>query len=154
MSVFPDSKMIFEGENDVYSSLRCNPLGNAHPCVLRTRAPGARLGFGRNVGLSSAIVCAEKEIVIGEGTLLGASCMIIDNDFHARSGPLTWGASDPANARAVRIGKGCFIGARAIILKGVTLGDGVVVGAGAVVTRSFDAGVVVGNPAEAKPANH
>src|SRR5687767_9089782 len=72
ISVFPGSELIFEGGNEVFSSLRCNPLGNSHPCVLRTCAEGARLVVGRNVGMSSAVICAEKEIVIGEGTILGA----------------------------------------------------------------------------------
>ena len=49
---------------------------------------------------------------------------------------------------AITIGNNCFIGARAIILPGVTLGDRVVVGAGSVVTKSFPSDVIVaGNPA-------
>ncbi|MFO1531778.1 MAG: DapH/DapD/GlmU-related protein, partial [Kiritimatiellia bacterium] len=48
----------------------------------------------------------------------------------------------------VLIGDDVFIGAHAIILKGVRLGNRVVVGAGAVVTRSFDDDSVIGgNPA-------
>ena len=56
------------------------------------------------------------------------------------------------DARPVRIGRGCFIGARAILLKGVTLGDRAIVGAGAVVTRDVPAGhIAVGNPARILP---
>jgi acetyltransferase-like isoleucine patch superfamily enzyme len=52
----------------------------------------------------------------------------------------------------VAIGKGCFIGARAIILKGVTIGDGAVVAAGALVTRDVPAEhLAIGNPAMVKP---
>ena len=41
-----------------------------------------------------------------------------------------------------------FIGARCIILKGVTIGKGSVIGAGSVVSKSVPAGVIVaGNPA-------
>jgi len=48
----------------------------------------------------------------------------------------------------VCIGNGCWIGAKAVILKDVILGDRCVVGAGAVVTRSFAAGsVIAGVPA-------
>jgi maltose O-acetyltransferase len=53
-------------------------------------------------------------------------------------------------AEPIRIGKGCWIGANAVILPAVQLGDRVVVGAGAVVTKSFPAdSVIVGNPARA-----
>ena len=49
---------------------------------------------------------------------------------------------------SVLIGNGCWIGAKAVILKDVTLGDCCVVAAGAVVTRSFPEGsVVAGVPA-------
>jgi acetyltransferase-like isoleucine patch superfamily enzyme len=50
--------------------------------------------------------------------------------------------------KLVRIGKGCDIGANAVILPGVTLGDYCQVGAGAVVTKSFPAhSIVTGVPA-------
>lgn len=48
----------------------------------------------------------------------------------------------------ILVGNNCFIGERAIILPGVSIGDGCVVGAGAVVTRSVpDGSVVAGVPA-------
>lgn len=48
----------------------------------------------------------------------------------------------------IRIGRGAWVFARAIILPGVTLGEGSVAAAGAVVTRDVaDFAVVAGNPA-------
>lgn len=50
--------------------------------------------------------------------------------------------------KAVTIGDNCWIGGRAIINPGVTLGDNVVVASGAVVTRNFGSNIVIGgNPA-------
>lgn len=47
-----------------------------------------------------------------------------------------------------RIGERCFIGARSIILPGVTIGDGCVIGSGSVVTKDVPSGcVAAGNPA-------
>lgn len=47
-----------------------------------------------------------------------------------------------------RIGTDCFVGARSLILPGVSIGDGSIVAAGAVVTRDVPAHcVVAGNPA-------
>ena len=50
--------------------------------------------------------------------------------------------------KPVTIGNNCWIGGRAVINPGVTLGDNVVVGSGAVVTKSFPSNVVIaGNTA-------
>ena len=47
------------------------------------------------------------------------------------------------------IGKRCFIGAKAIIMCGVTIGDEVVVGSGAIVTKDVPSNcIVAGNPAK------
>ncbi|WP_160152878.1 DapH/DapD/GlmU-related protein [Microbulbifer sp. ALW1] len=49
----------------------------------------------------------------------------------------------------VVIGRNCFIGARSIIMPGVTIGDSVVVASGAVVTKNVESNVIVaGNPAK------
>jgi acetyltransferase-like isoleucine patch superfamily enzyme len=49
----------------------------------------------------------------------------------------------------VHIGSHVWIGARALILKGVRIGDGAVVAAGSVVTRDVPSrALVAGNPAQ------
>ena len=74
--------------------------------------------------------------------------MVLDNDFHALDPEQGWQNEYLANARPIRIGKFVFIGARAIILKGVTVGDRALIGAGAVVTQDVPADhIAAGNPA-------
>ena len=110
--------------------------------------PEARLELEKNVGLSAAVIVAGKSIVIGEGTIIGAGTMILDNDFHSADEQGHWICDYHSNARPVRIGRGVFIGARAIILKGVTIGDRAIIGAGAVVSQDVPPGAIaVGNPA-------
>jgi acetyltransferase-like isoleucine patch superfamily enzyme len=47
-----------------------------------------------------------------------------------------------------RIGENCFIGGRAIVMPGITVGDGSIVAAGAVVTKDVPPrSIVAGNPA-------
>lgn len=47
-------------------------------------------------------------------------------------------------AKPITIGDDCWIGAKAVINPGVTLGNGVVVASGAVVTKDFGDNVVIG----------
>jgi len=148
VSCHADSDFVI-GENvRLNSSLRANELACFQPCVLRTLAPGSILHIGNKVGLSGAVICAGKSIVIGEKTIIGSGAMIVDNDFHIPGADGVWKTEYQANAVPVEIGKSVFIGARAIVLKGVSIGDGAVVGAAAVVTKDVPTGTIVaGNPA-------
>ena len=140
----------------VKSSFLSNLVGLYSRTIIVTRAPGAYIRIGDNVGMSGVTIYARKGIEIGENTAIGGNTKILDNDFHPieaetrnkllmdRNG----GDSDLIPAKPIKIGKNCFIGCNAIILKGTELGDGCVVGAGAVVSGKFEPdSVIVGNPA-------
>ncbi len=93
------------------------------PCTITLCAP-VRIG---------ARVHLAQDVIIFTGTHhIG--------DAERRCGPLT--------AEPVEIGDGSWIGARVVILPGVSIGPGCVVNAGAVVTRSMPPhSLVAGNPA-------
>lgn len=131
----------------IFSKYNSNPLGPGSPSILRTLSSGAVIEMGERSGMSGAILCAGKGIKVGRDSLLGAGSMVIDNDFHRLEGD-RWVNEFVQNAREISIGNGVFIGARAIILKGVTIGDFAVIGAGAVVTKDVPSHTIVaGNPA-------
>lgn len=136
------------GENvTIKSSFLSNLVGLYSRTIIVTRAPGAEIEIGDNVGISGATIYARKKITIGENTCIGGNCKILDNDFHpieaeTRNKLLrdeNGGDSDLVPSREIKIGKNCFIGCNSIILKGTVLGDGCVVGAGAVVAGKFEA---------------
>jgi galactoside O-acetyltransferase len=79
--------------------------------------------------------------------LIGYGVHVYDSDFHAVD-PRARARAAPPRTAAVAIGDGAWIGANAMILKGVEIGAGAVVAAGAIVTRSVPpATLVAGNPA-------
>lgn len=140
----------------IKSSFLSNLVGLYSKTIIVTRAPGAYIRIGDNVGMSGVTIYARKGIEIGENTAIGGNTKILDNDFHpieaeTRNKLLmdkNGGDSDLIPAKPIKIGKNCFIGCNAIILKGSELGDGCVVGAGAVVSGKFEPNsVIVGNPA-------
>lgn len=140
----------------IKSSFLSNLVGLYSRTIIVTRAPGAYIHIGNNVGISGATIYARKGIEVGDNTAIGGNVKILDNDFHpieveTRNKLMAdsrGGDSDLVPAREIRIGKNCFIGCNSIILKGTELGDGCVVGAGAVVAGKFEPNsVIVGNPA-------
>lgn len=134
------------------SSTRSNPLSNARPVTIRTLRSGAEIVLDSHVGVSSCAICAAASIRLGEGTFVGADAMIFDNDFHSPEGEYRWGIAAPDNPKPIVIGRGVFIGTRALVLKGVTIGDRAIVGAGAVVTKDVPSRhLAVGNPARVIP---
>ena len=147
------------GDNvTIKSSFLSNLVGLYSKTIIVTRTPGAYIRIGNNVGMSGVTIYARKGIEIGENTAIGGNTKILDNDFHpieaeTRNKLLqdkNGGDSDLVPSKPIKIGKNCFIGCNAIILKGTELGDGCVVGAGAVVSGKFEPdSVIVGNPARA-----
>ncbi len=145
------------GDNvTIKSSFLSNLVGLYSRSIIVTRAPGAEIVIGNNVGISGATIYARKGIYIGDNTCIGGNCKILDNDFHPLEAEVRnklladpkGGDSDIVPAKEISIGKDCFIGCNTLILKGTVLGDRCVVGAGAVVAGKFEAGsVIAGNPA-------
>ncbi len=103
------------------------------------------IGHGTNVnGVGTKLLCAAG-ITIGEFCTFSWDVQVLDNDFHA----ITVDGVEQASAAPVVIGDRVWVGTRAVVLKGVTIGDGAVVAAGAVVTKDVPAGAVVaGIPAK------
>jgi acetyltransferase-like isoleucine patch superfamily enzyme len=148
ISVARDSRLILSDGVRINSALRENPLSCFQPSVLRTLGPMAELLLGPRVGISGSVICAGRQITIGEDTIIGSGAMLLDNDFHALEPDGSWRTENVEGARPIKVGKSAFIGARAIILKGVEIGDAAMIGAGAVVTRDVPPGTIfAGNPA-------
>lgn len=138
---------------DYFSSnnkLTSNSVGIFQPCFFNISASGSKIIIGNNVGISGSTINATTTITIGDNTIIGSGCLITDTDSHpilaAERNLPDW--PKYTKSKPIVIGKNVFLGARSIVLKGVTIGDGAVVGAGSVVTKDVPANTIVaGNPA-------
>lgn len=131
---------------------------------LALRAAGARIGSGTvivgRVGIHGHAVAATQlrigaecfvnggtefdvaaPIFIGDRVTIGHQVFLVTGGH--RIGP-SGRRAERVVPRAITIHDGCWIGARAIVLPGVTIGRGAVVGAGAVVSRDVEPNTVVG----------
>ena len=132
-----------------------------------TRGLG-HLEIGREVwiGRGTAIRCHEGFLRIGDGVVfggddtincyldveIGEDCIFADDvyvgDFDHRTEDLEVPIQHQGIVKTpVRIGPDCWLGTKAVILRGTTIGRGSVVGAAAVVRGEFpERAVIVGNP--------
>jgi acetyltransferase-like isoleucine patch superfamily enzyme len=111
--------------------------------------PLLTVGDGSSIGHNTSFVIG-KRIAIGKGCLIANDVIVFDAPGHPISAPLRQaGASAPAAAvKPVTISENAWIGQRAIICPGVTVGEGAVVSAGSVVMTDVPPHVIVaGNPA-------
>jgi len=91
---------------------------------------------------SGAVVFGDLELTIDNDVAIANEAYLMDSDSHGLEGR-------PPRVAPIHIGEGSWIGARAIVLPGVTIGRRCVVAAGSVVTRDVpDDTLVGGNPAK------
>jgi maltose O-acetyltransferase len=136
---FPGSQIIF-GDNLRIVSDPYRYAYNIFPqSKIRTFSSTARVVIGNNVGFNSlAIVARSQTISIGDNTMIGGNCQIMDTDGHPIWPPHErWSYSDTQFDKPVEIGSNVFIGLNVTILKGVSIGDNSVVAAGSVVVSSI-----------------
>jgi acetyltransferase-like isoleucine patch superfamily enzyme len=117
-------------------------------CTGVIRELGEGLKIGNNVGISpNAFIAVRGSVEIGDNTIFGPGVSIHaeNHNFHHITIPIRL---QGATRKGIKIGQDCWIGSKAIILDGVTIGNGVIVAAGAVVNKDVpDYAIVGGVPA-------
>jgi acetyltransferase-like isoleucine patch superfamily enzyme len=106
-----------------------------------------KISIGKGVYLNEGVVlqaCQEATITIADRAVLSFGAMILTGGLDLREGFV----SERHVAGSVVVREHAWIGARAIVLPGVTIGENAVVAAGSVVNRDVESGAIVaGNPA-------
>jgi acetyltransferase-like isoleucine patch superfamily enzyme len=141
ISKFPGSHISIGDDMVVMSNPRFYALNVYPQSIVRTLGRGASIVIGNGVGFNSITILARsKAITIGDRTMIGGNCQIMDTDFHPIWPPSKrWEYTGDALDQPVHIGKNVFIGLDVLVLKGVTIGDNSVIAAGSVVNRSIPA---------------
>lgn len=157
LDIHPDSKVKI-GDDFTFTSGECiNPLcRNQRGCIVAER-PNSIIEIGHHVGMSSPAFWAKERITIGNYVKIGGDCIFMDSDAHnldwrIRNSQVMFSPMESLDIHTCKcapivIEDHVLIGARSIILKGVTIGHGSVIGAGSVVVRDIPANcIAAGNP--------
>jgi acetyltransferase-like isoleucine patch superfamily enzyme len=117
--------------------------------IIRLSVWSVQEGMGRISIGSHCLICPGVRISSGSGITIGDNCMIAsgvyitDADWHGVYDRAGFGRTLP-----VSISENVWIGDRAMICKGVSIGENSIIGAGSVVVNPVPANVIAaGNPA-------
>ena len=110
------------------------------------RLPGRDLAIGRGTFINRGVTWdGHGALRLGERCAVGHEVLFLGGTHEIGDGGNRAGKRVD---RPVTVGDGTWIGARAVVLPGVTIGAGCIIGAGAVVTRDCEPdGVYAGVPA-------
>jgi acetyltransferase-like isoleucine patch superfamily enzyme len=111
--------------------------------------PTLIIGNGTGIGHNCSFTIA-REISIGQRCRIATDVIVFDSNGHPSDPAARLAGEAPSadDVKPVRIGNNVWIGRRAIIGPGVTIGDNSIVSAGSVVMTDVPAdAVVAGNPA-------
>lgn len=142
-------------------SRECNISIGSNSCLNCSLYCYGKIQIGDNAYIGHSDIMSLKSIRIGRNVIISDDCIIMDNNNHPTSmklrsemseshdffGPLwKW---DKSASKPIVIEDNVWIGKRAILLKGVTIGKGSIVAIGSVVTKDVRPGTIVGgNPAK------
>lgn len=130
VEVRPKSEIVFDG--------RINCKRN---CEFRAFNGGKlKIANGCTFNNNCFIACGE-EIIIGEDTIFGPNCVIVDHDHDYKA---AGGLKElKYKTDKIIIGSNVWIAANVTILKNTAIGDNVVIGAGCVVSGKVESNTVL-----------
>ncbi len=117
-------------------------------CVIQAKTGALRIDDRCDIG-AHTIISAISSIYLERAVLIAGNCYIGGARYHLEDKEQAIMDQGIYSRGPIAIGEGSWIGASATILDGVSIGRGCVVGAGALVTKDVpDYAVVVGAPAK------
>lgn len=117
--------------------MRVGSKSNIHRCCRVYRPSGVIIGNHSAIN-RDVLLDGRMGLRIGDNVSISEGCMLLTLEHDPQS------ATFENRGGASTIGDRVFLGARSVILPGVTVGEGAVVAAGAVVTRDVPPYTIVG----------
>jgi maltose O-acetyltransferase len=118
-------------------AIEATDLEIGHRFILHSKYRTTRVAGGGKIRIGSGVflnhgssITATKSVTIGDHVALSQDATIMDSDGHGVEG-------GPIRVEPVTIGSGTWIGLRAVVLPGVTIGRRCVIAAGAVVASDI-----------------
>jgi acetyltransferase-like isoleucine patch superfamily enzyme len=141
--VSPDSFLGYKGKGQI---ILADNVKIEKFCIIRTCGGVIKIGSGCRVGYM-CVMHGLGNITIGDNVLLSPEVHIYAQNHGIKKDQLICKQSQPR--KGIIIKDDVWIGAKSIILDGVTIGKGAVIGAGSVVTKNVpDYEIWAGNPAK------
>jgi acetyltransferase-like isoleucine patch superfamily enzyme len=119
------------------------------PNVSLTNGERVSIGDGAHIGAHCHLWAGNTtgRVIIGAKALFGPEVFLTASNYQLTPGKAI--VDQGTEEADVVIGAGTWLGARVMVMAGVTIGDGAVIGAGSVVTRSVPPNAIaVGVPAK------
>ena len=145
-SLLRDSNIFIKGNNNIiYIGDDC--VVNNTSIILDNEGSEIRIGNKTSIAKVQIVSLEPYKIEIGEDCMFSYDVEIRNTDSHKIYDKNT---NERINeGSSINIGNHVWLGMRAIILKGVTIGDNSIVAAGSIVTKDVKANTIVsGNPAK------
>ena len=103
------------------------------------------IGNNSGIGVNCKL---QGEVIIGDNVMMGQDVLIFTSNHSFERTDIPMEEQGYQREKPVVIGNDVWIGARVIVLPGVTIGDGCIIGAGSVVTKDAPPYTIIGgNPA-------
>lgn len=148
--------LVLDKQSNLFGKLRWHfwqahmkSLGEGSFISYKVKIRAARnITIGKHTRINNyTILDGRGGLTIGDDVLIGFESLILSSS-HRFSNPSIPIRLQGMESAPIKIGNDVWLGARVIILPGVTIGDGAVVGAGAVVTKNIPPlTIAVGVPA-------